>query len=296
VTVGLPVASGAACLFLAAAAAAQVAARLEDLRVDESSGVAASRANPGLFWTHNESGGGAFLYAFGRDGRAWGRWRVRGARNVDWEDIAVGPGPQRGRWHLYIGDIGDNARRRDEIVVYRVEEPRIAGRGECKSACETAPATALRLRYPDGPHDAEALLVHPTNGDLYIVTKAGRGDPETRVYRARRREAEGKRATLSLIAKLPVPDSTYRMFAGGITGGDISPDGRRVVLSDYFRAWEAQSPAKAAFDDIWQRQFTVIPLGFGLQVEGVCYTADGKAIVATSEGRPAPVLEIATGP
>src|SRR5215213_4949521 len=98
-------------------------AKLEDGAIDESSGVAASRRNPGLFWTHNDSGDGPFLYAFDRAGGKRGTWRVAGARAFDWEDMAAGPGPQAGQAYLYVGDIGDNDRSRREIVVYRVTEP-----------------------------------------------------------------------------------------------------------------------------------------------------------------------------
>lgn len=285
----------AACLLgalAAAGAAPQVIARLEDPRITESSGVAASIANPGIYWTHNDSGDGPFLYAFDRKGQSYGRWRVRGAAHIDWEDIAIGPGPRRGRPYLYIGDIGDNALRRNSIVVYRVEEPRVAGPEACRPDCTTSRAEALRLRYPDGPHDAESLLVHPATGDLYVVTKGMRRSPETRVYKASAAALAARRATLSLVATLDIPDPLFTMFAGGITGGGISPDGRAVALSDYFRVYEARLPAGARFDTVWKQPSTAIPLGLGYQVEGVCYRADGKAIVAVSEGSPAPLLEI----
>ncbi len=273
---------------LAFGASVRIAAHLEDSKVTESSGVAASRLTPGLYWTHNDSGDGPILYAFGPDGRSRGRWRVPNARAVDWEDIAAGPGPTRGRSYLYIGDIGDNERRRKEIVVYRVEEPGVAA---CKAACRTAPAATIRLRYPDGPHNAEALLIHPRTGDLYIVSKAGPGDPETRVYKAR--PLTGRPVTLARIATLDVPGPLFTAFVGGITGGDISPDGTGVVLCDYFHAYEARLPAGAAFDQIWRRPFRAISIGVGLQVEGICYRTDGRGMVATSEGKPCPVIEIA---
>lgn len=273
-----------------AAQAARTLAHLEDAKVTESSGVVASRVNPGVFWTHNDSGDGPVLYAFDLHGRSHGRWRVPRARAVDWEDIAIGPGPRRGRWYLYVGDIGDNALRRREVVVYRIEEPRTAA---CKSGCATGPATAIRLRYPDGPHNAEALMVHPGTGDLYIVTKAGGSDQDTGVYKARAPLAAGRPITLTRIATLSVPGPMFQMFVGGITGGDISPDGRRVLLCDYFRAYEAALPVRAKFDAIWRQTFTEIPIGLGLQVEGICYRADGEAIIATSEGKPCPVMEIA---
>lgn len=287
--------AAAACLLAvlaAAGAAPRIVAHLEDPAIKESSGLAASRANPGIYWTHNDSGDGPFLYAFDREGRSYGRWRVRGATHIDWEDMAIGPGPRRGRWYLYIGDIGDNAMRRNGVVVYRVEEPRVAGPKACRPECATARAAVLRLRYPDGPHDAESLLVHPTTGDLYVVTKGARRRPETRVYKASAAALSGGRATLSLVATLGIPETFFTMLAGGITGGGNSPDGRSVVLSDYFRAYEARLPAGARFDAIWNQPFTTIPLGLGFQVEGICYRADGKAIMAVSEGTAAPLLEI----
>ena len=76
-----------------------------------------------FFWTHNDSGGGAWLYAFDRSGQSLGRWAVPGARANDWEDIAAGPGPKRGESYLYIGDIGDNNSRRPYVTVYRIPEP-----------------------------------------------------------------------------------------------------------------------------------------------------------------------------
>lgn len=266
-------------------AAAHIIAHLENARVSESSGLVASRSKQGIYWTHNDSGDGPFLYAFDARGRGYGRWRVRGARAVDWEDIAIGPGPVRGRWYLYIGDIGDNGRNRKEIVVYRVPEPKVAGPGDCQVGCDTGPATAIRLRYPDGPHNAEALLVHAATAEMYIVTKADSGDPETRVYRAPPRAG-----ALAPVATLRVPEPFFIAMAGGITGGEISPDGRRVVLSDYFRAYEA------AFDGDWMAEFRAIPIGFGLQVEGICYRPDGRAIMATSEGKPCPFIEVQSAP
>jgi hypothetical protein len=275
-----------------APAAAELVATLQDPAVTESSGVVASRANRDIFWTHNDSGDGPVLYAFDRAGKSYGRWTVPGARNIDWEDIAIGPAPGKNRWYLYAGDIGDNSRNRTEVVIYRVEEPGISGPPSCAQSCKTGPPTVFRLHYPDGPHNAETLLAHPVTGDLYIVSKANSGDPETTVYVARARQLGAKPATLTAIATLPIPDRLFRTFVGGITGGDISPDGRRLALCDYFRAYEAALPAGAAFDEIWKQPFTSTLIGIGLQVEGVGYRADGRSLVITSEGTPCPVYEI----
>jgi hypothetical protein len=260
--------------------------------VTESSGVVASRANPGIYWTHNDSGDGPILYAFDRDGHSYGRWTVTGARNVDWEDIAIGPGPASGRWYLYAGDIGDNPRKREEIAVYRVEEPKTGSAAECREGCKTGPATGFRLRYPDGPHNAETLLVHPITRDIYVISKANSADSNTTVYVARASQLGAKIVTLTVVATLGIPDTLSRKLIGGLTGGDISADGRRVALCDYLHYYEAMLAPGADFDDIWKQTFYPKLLGVVAQVEGICYRLDGKAYILTSEGKPCPVIEI----
>jgi hypothetical protein len=263
-------------------------ANLEDRGVRESSGIVASRVNPGVFWTHNDSGGGPFVYAFDRQGRSRGVWRVEGAQARDWEDIARGPGPQSGVSYLYAGDIGDNGGKRESIVVYRFAEPSIeadAGDATRKLQRATAPAEALRLKYPDGPHNAEALLVHPVSGDIYIVTKGAR---EAGVYKLSASAAEV--GTLTRVATIHGPG----FFGALITGGDISPDGRRIALCDYATGYELRLPDSSGqnFDDIWKQTPLVVSLGARMQGEAVGYRADGAALLATSEGSPAPLIEV----
>ncbi|HXG65232.1 MAG TPA: hypothetical protein VNO70_08995 [Blastocatellia bacterium] len=265
-------------------------ADLEEPAVKESSGLAASRRNPGLFWTHNDSGDGPFLYAFDRQGRRAGVWEVAGARAIDWEDMAAGPGPERGRAYLYVGDIGDNARAREEVIVYRVAEPAIAAQDSAASqARKTEPAEAIHLKYPDGKHDAEALLVHPATGDIYIITKA-MGAP-ARVYQAASPTSPAGVITLTLVGEVRLPNA----MAGLITGGDIAPDGRRVILCDYFGAYEMALPDGSAdnFGEIWKQQLMPVKLAARRQGESICYRLDGKAILTTSEGRHCPLYEAA---
>jgi hypothetical protein len=262
-------------------------ATLEDPRIDESSGLVASRRNPGLLWTHNDSGDGPFIYALDRAGRSRGTWRVEGAQAIDWEDIAAGPGPARGQSYLYAGDIGDNARARDSIVVYRFPEPEIpAEQSGRKEARKTEPAEAVRLKYPDGAHNAEALAVHPTNGDLYVITKA---NAEAGVYKLAAPFDPKVVNTLSKVATLRGPD----FFGTLVTGADISPDGRRVALCDYAQGYELTLPAGAAgFDEIWKQTPVAVSLGARLQGESVAYRLDGAALLATSEQTPTPLFEV----
>jgi hypothetical protein len=272
-----------------AATQAVLLATLEDRRIDESSGIVASRRNPGLFWTHNDSGDGPFVYAFDRAGRSRGTWRVEGASARDWEDIAAGPGPEAGTSYLYAGDIGDNEGKRDFVIIYRFAEPEI-NPADAKAAGDAARATAtaevVRIKYPDGAHNAEALLVHPATGDIYVVTKTAAG---AGVYKLAAPYTVAGVNTFERVAVLRGPD----FFGTLVTGGDISPDGRRVALCDYANGYELTLPDGAHnFDDVWRQTPVVIPLGARRQGESIGYRLDGAALLATSEGTPTPLIEV----
>jgi hypothetical protein len=267
-------------------------ADLTDKAINESSGIVASRNNPGIYWTHNDSGDGPFIYALDRSGHDAGVWRVAGATADDWEDIAAGPGPEAGVNYLYLGDIGDNGTDRDEVVVFRVPEPAIIptdASSSKESPRTTEPATPIFLKYPDGKHNAEALMIHPQTGDLYIVTKE-RKHPAG-VYRLAAADLQDPDVhILAKVAELRIPSITEGM----VTGGDISPDGRRVILCDYFGAYELNlnSAAGSNFDTIWKSEMLIVNLGTRQQGEAVCYSLDGNAILATSENLPTPLIEV----
>ncbi|HEX6372174.1 MAG TPA: hypothetical protein VF006_24870 [Longimicrobium sp.] len=232
--------------------------------IHESSGVAVSRAHAGIFWTHNDSGD-PVLYAVDGDGRTAGRVRVTGAAVEDWEDVALAPCPAGGDC-VYVADIGDNDAERPSVTVYRVREP---APGDARSA----PAEAIRLRYPDGPHDAEALFV--LNGAIHIVTKGESGP--IAVYRAPRSASAGAEAALERVRVL----TADRVKRGDrITGADASADGRWVVM----RTLEAASLYSAAglAGNGAPRRVDLKRLNEA-QGEGIAFAPDGSLVV-TSEG------------
>jgi hypothetical protein len=185
----------------------------------EASGLAASRALPGVLWVHNDSGHEPLLFAIDTLGQLLATVRVAGAVNVDWEDLALAPCPGGGDC-LLIGDIGDNLETRDDVVLYRVAEPALTD-------TVTAPAEAFVLRYPDRPRDAESLFVLP-DGHAYIVGKGRNGPVE--VFRAPLRAAGS--GTMTAVAEIlpqpPIPTSL-------VTGAASTPDGRWLAVRTYTR-------------------------------------------------------------
>jgi hypothetical protein len=263
---------------------------LSHKEISESSGIVSSRSTPGLYWTHNDSGGGPFIYAFDPAGAHKGVWRLTGVKARDWEGIAVGPGPEAGKTYLYIGDIGDNRGARAEITVFRVPEPVItpADANSTKAnPMSTSDLETIRLRYPDGSHDAETLMVHPVTGNIYIVTKILFGTPV--IYEARAPLGTGATTTMLRIGELSLPG----FFGGLITDGNISPDGLRVALCDYAQGYELVLPdTSAAFNEIWKQPLRPVDLGERKQGEAIGYRLDGRALLATSEGKRAPLIQV----
>ena len=264
--------------------------RIKDPRITESSGLAASVENEGSLWTHNDSGDAPVVYCIAPDGSSCGSFHLSGAVANDWEGMSVGPGPRPGQSYLYVGDIGGNIPSDDSeaVTVYRVPEPSI----EDVSATAGAEPVVLEsveeimLRYPDGPHDAESLLVHPSSGDLYIITK----EVDSGVYKAEGPLAAGTEIVLDRVAR-------FSIFANlsDRTGGSISPNGRRVVFSTYGGAYEFVLPTDfpaTRFDAIWRQEPRRIRMGLLIQSEAITYRRDGRAIFATSEGRRSPIYRV----
>lgn len=274
---------------------AQLVATLQNRDVDESSGLMAgggSGTDEELFWTHNDSGDGPFLYLFDRRGAHRGIWRITGATSWDAEDCAVGPGPEPGGRYLYFGDIGDNFSFRTNLVIWRVPEPFVPADADKSSRSQpipSAPAEALPFAYPDGAHDCEALLVHPTTGAIYLVTKE-RDKGASGVYRFPAPLAPGRKETLVKVAEISPAGSRSESV---ITAGDIAPDGRRLILRDLHRLYEFALPTtNQTFDDIWKQKPRVFSSPQLSQGEAVCYSRDGRSLYLTSENLPTPLYQM----
>jgi hypothetical protein len=243
----------------------------------ESSGLAASHAHPGVYYAHNDSGDSARFFALTESGEALGEFDLPGATAVDWEDVAVGPCPAG--WCVYLGDIGDNAMARAEYALYRVAEPDVAvdrPAGAVEVAFERVPFV-----YPDGPHNAETLLVHPQTGDVYVVTKVMSG--ASVVYRAAAPLAPDRRVTLARVADLPLPTGSLA------TAGDVHPCAPRVLLRTYNDLFEYRAAPGAPFESVFAATPVRVPAAGEIQGEAVAYRLDGHGYLTTSEGRMPPI-------
>jgi hypothetical protein len=256
---------------------------LQDRAVREASALAASHRWPGAFWTLNDSGNDATVYAFDTAGRSVATVQVDRAENVDWEALQVGPGPG-GRSALYIGDLGDNEKERKDANIYRIPEPDLSGGANRPASGRTAPAEVFHLTYPNGARDVEAMLVHPKTGEVVLVSKEYNG--RAQVYGYPTPLDPDRRVQVDLVAELDL--SRLGPVTSAVTDGAVSPDGRRAVLRTYSSALEYDLTSDASLASIWSRQQPrLMPLDDGAQGEGITYRADGKALLTIGEVVPA---------
>jgi hypothetical protein len=258
----LPAAAACAALALACGTALpavadsgpSVAFRISDPRITESSGLAASRLHPGVYWTHNDSGDGPYVYGIdAATGKTVATITMRGIHPRDVEAISLGPDGD-----LYVGDIGDNLGGSwPEVWIYRFPEPRQLGD-------RTVDITRFTVRYDAGPRNAEALMVQPKTGRVYIASKNEDGG---HLYEGPAELSGSGVNVFRSIADVP-----------WVTDGAFSPDGSRLVLRGYFWSsdyrWTNGRPSKIGDLDLPMQP----------QGESVTFTTDGRAVMYGSEG------------
>jgi len=230
--------------------------RIEHQPVSECSGIVASRRYPGIFWVHNDSGHGAVLYAIEASGRLVAEVPVPGATNSDWEDIAA---DQQG--HLFIADTGNNFHVFPVRFVYQIEEPD-------PHADPVKPARVIKrhvFTYPAERFDSEALFVR-AEGMFVLPRQGGR---ETDVLRLAPGEG-GKR----------VPQRATAVAARNLTGADLSPDGRRLLVCSAYAAWVFALDETGAVRKDVAPQTVRYPPG---EIEACCF--DGNDVLLVAESR-----------
>jgi hypothetical protein len=242
-----------------------------------------------VYWTHNDSGDGPFVYAFNEKGENLGTFRVSNAQNNDWEDMAEYKDPS-GKCFLYIGDVGDNNTRRPERTIFRLAEPAVSESTYntiSRSPILTEPASFLNFRYPGVPRNAETIMVDPQSGSVYVLTKSIEKPSE--VFKIVGEFGSSEPVLAQKVGDVAVPNVPN----GQLTGGDISPDGKHVVICDYSFGYEMELPVGAkSFDEIWGVKPDRFDIGKIPQAEAIGYTADGSAVLLTSEKERPPIVKV----
>ena len=239
----------------------------------EISGVAASRINPGILYIHNDSGNPNQVYLTDGSGADKGTLTLTPVGNRDWEDIAVGPGPVAGVSYVYVADIGDNDSKYPSVFIYRFPEPDLSGKSLPFISDITA-VDIIELKYPEGPQNAETLMVDPLTKDIYIASKQSN---LSKICVARYPQS-----TTSATVMTPV----VQLYFNKATGGDISQDGSEILLRSNELIWYWKLPAGTGISAGLLTKPQVAPYANNEpQGEGVGFAADGSGYYTDTEIR-----------
>ncbi|MBK8170261.1 MAG: hypothetical protein IPK60_07925 [Sandaracinaceae bacterium] len=249
----------------------------------EASGLAASRDHAGVMYTHNDEG----MRYYALDSSAAIIATViasaeadcgGGAARCDVEEMAVGPCPSGGGC-VFLGNIGVNGSGDPAThAVYRSPER------ASLSGTVTVDFDKFAYTFPDGNHNAEAMIVHPVTGEIYIITKRTDDVSQpSRVYK------------FPMPSMALAPGSTYTLvevssdlsrFSGElVTSADVSPCGERLLIRTYGHLYEL-SPSGASFESIFtatSASTRMLPVSSDSGGEACAYAADGASYYTITE-------------
>lgn len=244
---------------------------LDNPEIDEASGLAASIANPGMFWTHNDSGDEPRIFLIDGQARNTAVVRLDGISNRDWEDISVGPGPEAGKSYIYVGEIGDNRARDNYKFLYRIEEPALP-QGSSRLDTTIHTIDSIKFTLEGGPRDTEALIVDPLTQDIYIFSKNEK--KSIRMFRLPHPQSTSAVTQAQYVMSIPLVK---------ICAADISPDGSEILLKNYTHVYYWRREENESISEALKRSPASLPYTTEPQGEAVTFDRGGKGYYTLSE-------------
>ncbi|KAA9340573.1 hypothetical protein [Adhaeribacter soli] len=226
--------------------------------IKEASGLADSRTAPGNLWVAEDSGNPPQLHLLNYKGQATGKIYLKGATNRDWEDIALAGNT------LYVADIGDNNSSKSNYTIYELPEP-VLGTDTVREF------NRIRFRYPDGPRDAEAVLVDPQTHTIYLLTKR---DNPSRIYKLTPPFNYQAIDTATFVQELPF---------SGVVSAALSPNGSEAILKTYTGLYYYKQQAPTSVDALFRQEPKELAYQIEPQGEAVAFARDNSGFFTLSE-------------
>ena len=253
---------------------------LETDLITEASGIAVSEQHNGSLWVHNDSGNDPFIFLIDQQAQLQKRFFLLGIENQDWEDMALGPGPDSGQQYIYIADIGDNFGIRDKKTIYYFPEPAFKRDDQAQSDT-VSNISAIHFKYPDGNHDAEALLIDPRTQDIYIIIKDSNSPT---IYKLPADDLQqNKVLTLQKCGNVEIEiDNALAL----ITAGEIGANGLEILIKTYGKVyfWERDN-LQTTICELLRSTPEILKYTPEPQGEAIAFTPDQDGYYTLSEER-----------
>ena len=233
--------------------------------IDEASGIADSYANAGFLWVELDSGNPPVLHLLKHDGKIGKPVFLKGVANRDWEDIVLSDGPEDGKKYLYIAETGDNNQTYGQYTIYRLIEPKA-------SEDSISSVDKISFKYPDGSHDAEAILVDASSKDIYIITKR---DNLSKLYKLSYSNYKNSGLhTATFILDLP-----YK----GVVSAALSPAQDEIMVKTYGKIYYYKRKPGESVEQALSQSYTILPYQVEAQGEAICFSNAHDGFFTLSE-------------
>ena len=274
-----------------------VTGRVETDDLKETSGIVGSIANPSYLWAHNDGGDKPRIFLIDSAGQIKATIWFDNVKHRDWEDIAIGPGPDEGKNYVFVGDIGDNESEHKFKFIYRIEEPALDLTGQIDTTLTKI--DCIKIQLPDGSRDAEAMLVDPLTKDIYIFSKR---EVKVNLYKVAfpQSTTEVNKAEL-VLPKLEFNQYEAQSFAkdgeetlingyhstfyNQVVGSDISPDGLEIIVKSYSSVYYWKRGKNESIPDALKKTPMMLPYIPEPQGEAIAFDRAGKGYYTLSEER-----------
>ena len=241
---------------------------IENDEILEASGIASSRFNQNILWTHNDSGDENRIFAMDINGNHIGEFFLNDTENRDWEDIAIGPGPMEGVDYIFIGDIGDNRSENDVKRLYRFAEPQVSMENQ-SSVINIDSIESISFQYEDGNRDAETLIVDPLTKDIIIISK--REESAVHIYLLPfPHDTENVLTAQLIMTKDFYPNINFNT-SQWIVAGDISKDGSEILIKSYTDVFYFSRESNQSIFDVLNTSGVKLPYVTEPQGEAICW-------------------------
>lgn len=236
--------------------------------LEEASTLVASYGNPGKLWTLNDSGNSAEIFLINDKGQIEMTCKLNKVNNRDWEDIAIGPGPNDSTKYLYIGEIGDNDTKYDFKYLYRVVEPIFHG----DKKISVGEFDTLVVSLPDGKRDMESITIDQNTGDLYLISK---------------REEHVNLYKVSASALIPgdtlVPEKIGTLPFHNVVAVDFVSDSKELLIKTYDEIYYWQRPDSLSIQQVLLTEPVKLNYKREPQGESIAWALDGSGFYTLSE-------------
>ncbi|MCA6378452.1 MAG: hypothetical protein IM574_14485 [Cytophagales bacterium] len=237
-----------------------------DDRLHEASGLVESIANPEHLWTLNDSGNPAEVFLIDQTAKTKLVCKLAGINNRDFEDIAIGEGPDSTKNYVYVADIGDNLARYKVKLIYRFVEPTV----EAEKEIIISTFDTLQITLPDGVRDSETLMLEPGSNDMYIVSKL---EDSVRVYQLK----------YPFSNQVMIPNHVATIPYYKIVAGSFSTSGTEVLLKDYDNIYYWNNEAQLPLAKLLLQKPAILLYEREKQGESIAWARDGSGYYTLSE-------------